>query len=148
GELQKLVERHGRIELIFGTWWQERKFVCNLSPLAIFSSAINTRDWLDDNETCDCSADFLCDLVRISGATQMMLYAESGREGFLPRSEMSAYVPSISFLWRSLRELQQIVHSATGVTLTESHPHMSILVPKTGPIHIGWTGVAKSRRPA
>jgi hypothetical protein len=148
GGLQRLVELHGQIELIFGTWWQERQFVFRLSPLAIFSPGISSREWLDDTEMCDCTPDFLCDLTRISGATQMLLYAESGRECFLRRSEMSAYVPSISLLWRSLAELRQTVQNTTGVALTEAQPYTRIRVPETGSIEMDWNDVGASRRPA
>ena len=146
GGLQELVERRGKIELVFGTWWQERKFVCRLSPLAIFSPVINSREWLDDTETCDCTPEFLCDLVRLSGATQMLLYAESGSECFLPRSEMSAYVPTISLMWRALSELGPIVQNATGVRLIEAQPYASVRLLKGGGINLDWTDVAASRR--
>lgn len=147
GGLKELVERHGQIELIFGTWWQEREFVCRLSPLAIFSPMISSGQWLDDTEMCYCTPEFLCDLVRVSGAKEMLLYAESGREGFLPRSEMSGYVPSISLLWRSLGELGRIVKNTTGVLLTEAQPYVSVRVTKTGSIEADWTDAAASRRP-
>ena len=147
GGLQELVKRRGKIELIFGTWWQERKFVCRLSPLAIFSPVINSLEWLDDTENCDCPPEFLCDLVRLSGATQMLLYAESGSECFLPRSEMSSYVPTISLLWRSLSEVGPIIQNATGVPLTEAQPYARILVRKSGGVDVDWTDVAASRRP-
>jgi len=147
GGLQELVERRGKIELIFGTWWQDRQFVCRLSPLAIFSPGISSREWLDDTEMCDCTPDFLCDLVRLSGASHMLLYAESGRECFLPRSEMSAYVPSVSLMWRSLSELGRIVQDSTGVPLTEAQPYVNVRVTKTGSIDVNWIDVATSRRP-
>ena len=148
GYLQEIVARWGSIQVVFGTWWQERQFVARLAPLAIFSPKINPQLWLDDTEVCDCPPDFLRDLVHISGASQMILYAESGRECFLPREKVSAFVPTMSFLWTPLAEIQQTVRQTTGATVMEAKPYLTVGVPEQGSPYVEQSGVATSwRRP-
>jgi hypothetical protein len=140
GELQELVNRWGSIQVVFGTWWQERRFVGSLSPLAIFSPGIRPQDWLDDTEWCDCSPEFLCDLLRVAGATQMLLYAEGGKACFLPRNRV--YTSTISFLWKPLAQMQETVQRATGAKVTEAQPYLTVCVPQWDEPYLDWSAVA------
>lgn len=145
GVLRQIVDRHGPIQAVFGTWWQERTFLCNLSPLAIFSPRNGPEMWLEDTENCDCPPEFLHDMMKIAGAKLLVLYAESGKECFLPRQAMSAYVPSISFLWRSIEDIRKIIRAETGAEVVEAHPYMRLVIPEQGVPYTDKSDVAPSR---
>lgn len=146
GMLRDIVARHGPIQVVFGTWWQERKFLCELSPLAIFYPGISPNDWLNDTEMCDCSPEFLCDLIQTTGATHMIFYAESGKECFLPKQKMSAYVPTISFLWNPLEYIREIITKATQAKVTEAQPYLKVIVPERGDPYIDRSEVGATRK--
>jgi L-ascorbate metabolism protein UlaG (beta-lactamase superfamily) len=146
GTLKQIVERRGPIDVVFGTWWQERKFLFELSPLAMFLPDIQPEDWLNDTEMCDCSPDFICDVIKISGAKLMITYAESGPESFLPRQMMSSYVPMVSFLWKSLEEIRQAVRHQTGADVVEAQPYLTVVIPERGDPYVDESRVAETRK--
>jgi hypothetical protein len=147
GKLQEIVSRRGTIQVVFGTWWQERRFVYRLSPLAVFSQDTNAKQWLDDTEMCDCPPEFVCELVRFAGADQMVLYAESGKECFLPRQMMSAYVPTVSFLWKPIEAMRELVNLSTGAAVVEAQPHLRVVIPERAEPYIDFSDVGASRKP-
>jgi hypothetical protein len=144
GLLKQIVDRHGAVQVVFGTWWQERAFVCNLSRLAIFCPAITPDTWLNDTEKCDCSPEFLRDLVQVAGAKLLLLYAESGEECFLPRQCMSADIPSISLLWKPVVDIRKIIREQVGADVVEAHPYLRVVVPEQGAPHVDQSDVAES----
>ncbi len=126
GALDNLVRRRGTIDVVFGSWWQERTFRCQLSPFAPLLPTIPPADWLIDNEQCDCSLEHLHDVMIQSGARLFVTYAESGEELFLPDRARSAYVPTVSLLWRSWDDMASKLQENTGTNVVAAKPYMVV----------------------
>lgn len=127
GALASLVARDGPIDAVFGTWWQDRRFLIALAPLAIFMDDVHADDWLRDVEFCDCPTAFLEALVGTARARLFVTYAEGNEEGFLPLPLVSPATPAASFLWRSRESVCDVVGSATGAATVAAQPFMRVV---------------------
>jgi hypothetical protein len=145
GHLRDLVARRGRVDIIFGTWWQERKFLCELSPMALIAPAERPSQWLDDTESCDCPQEFLRALVEESGARLFVFYAEGGAGGFAPSQAMSSRVPALSFGWRSREDVGSALEAQTGVAVVQAQPFLRVVLEGGGAPRVDRTDVAPSR---
>ncbi len=148
GILAELVARRGKIQVVFGTWWQERKFLFELSPMTIFLPWIKDADWFQVNEACDCSTEFVSDLLKTAEAELFVTYAESGSECFLPRRLMSSYVPTTSLMWKPLAEFRDTISRDVGVDLIEAQPHLQVVISRSGKAYCNWARVGQSRMEA
>ena len=137
----------GRIDVVFGTWWQEREFACAVSPLAIVVPSASASAWLDVTERCDCPPEFVAGVARAAGAKLVVLYAESGRECFLPRNRVSGYLRAVSFLWKGIDAYRARVREA-GAELEQAQPYLRVVLPATGDPYLDDAAVAPSRRAA
>jgi hypothetical protein len=146
GALESLVARGGPIDAVFGTWWQDRRFLIGLSPMVLLMDDVASRDWLRDVEFCDCPPEFLSELVRVARARFFVTYAEGNEEGVLPTPLVSAATPIASFLWRSRDEVCRGIEAATGTATVAAQPLMRISLRKGSPPAVDESRVGHSRR--
>jgi len=152
GVLQQLVKHWGPLHAVWGTWWQERTFACTLSPFMIFSPTLPPDQWLESTELCDCPPDFLCELMRISGASHLFSYAEGGAQLFLPQSHRVASHPVVGqavasqLLWHPIRDLRARLWQERKAELVEAVPYLRMVLPVQGTLSCDWSEVAPSRR--
>jgi Beta-lactamase superfamily domain len=133
GVLEQLVARYGAVDAIWGTWWQERTFACLLSPFLIFSPTLPPARWLDDTELCDCPPDFLCELMRVSGASHLFSYAEGGAQLFLPPSHrVAGHAIASQLLWQPLPDVRARLWRDQKVSLVEALPYLCLMLPVQG----------------
>lgn len=133
GALKDLLHRRGAFDVVFGSWWQERAFRCMLSPFAPLMPNIQPADWLVDNEQCDCSTEYLEQLVRGGEARLFVTYAESGQELFRRESRRSAYVSTISLAWTSWDEVASHLRTTTGASVVAAQPYLVVTAAPTRP---------------
>ena len=133
GRLRELVERRGPIDVIFGTWWQERTFRCFLSTYAAILPENHPANWLENNELTDCQPEYIDELVRVAGASLYVAYAQSGSERFKNEAARSSYVPSVSLLWTPLAEMREQLSTSGGAELLEAEPYTTVVLSADGP---------------
>jgi L-ascorbate metabolism protein UlaG (beta-lactamase superfamily) len=118
-----VLDRVGPIDALFTTWWQERQFVWQLSPLAVFT--LPSAHWGEATESCDLPVEFFARMVRATGAKRVFTYAEQGSEGFLPPHLRSTYIESISAFWSPITAYASAAEAA-GARFEEATPFGTI----------------------
>jgi hypothetical protein len=126
GELARWVAARGPIRVIYGSWWQERRFLCALSPLALVKSDIPSDRWLQDVECCDCSGEYLVNLVKTTRARKFITYAESNEEDFLPPTLASGRMRADSLLWKSRSDVCLDITRRTAAETLVARPYQQI----------------------
>ena len=144
--LSSLVERQGPIDAVFGTWWQDRRFLIGLAPIVLLDDEVESSDWLREVEFCDCAPGFLEELVRTARARLFVTYAEGNEEGFLPTHLVSAATPVASFLWHPRSEVCSGIEVATGATTVAAAPWMRIVIRDGAEPAVDESRVGQSRR--
>ncbi len=122
GELARVVAAGGPIRTIFGRWWQDRAFLCTLSPLALVRPDVPSDRWLESVERCDCPADFLVGLIKACRARRFVAYAEGHQESFLPEHLVSGATATASLLWRPRAEVFRDIANRTGAETVAAQP--------------------------
>jgi hypothetical protein len=144
GELTDVVARKGAMDVVFGTWWQERTDRYRLSNYAVLSPDIAPPTWLQSNEMCDCPPAYIAQLMLSAGAKLLLTYAESGAEMFQPASDRSSYIPSVSFLWESWQQVRDTVRATAAAETIAAEPYMTVTLPLSGAPHVTRPGPARS----
>lgn len=116
------LEKNGPFKTVMTTWWQDLRFLYQTSPLVLMNSNIPIQDWLRVNEFCQMTPEFMRQLVELTKAKQICLYAENGSELFLPEGSQNEYVSSISLFWQSQEEFNSAI-SKSDCKLSQARPH-------------------------
>ena len=146
GALNSFVERHGPIDAVFGTWWQERRFLIGLAPMVLLMDNVVPSDWLRDVEFCDCPPEFLEALVQTARARLFVTYAEGNEEGFLPTHLVSSATPVTSFLWHSRADVCSAIEARTGAVTIAAQAFMRMVLGSGSPPIVDETDVGPSRQ--
>lgn len=122
--LLKSIQKDGPIDTIFGSWWQGKDFLFRLSPATLISKKYSSKDWLAKTENCNCSIDYLCMLIKKTGARRFIAYAEKGSDIFNPEEAQNGYIATTSFYWRTYSEYVEKIFKATKADVTSAIPRM------------------------
>jgi hypothetical protein len=126
GELARWVAAKGPIRAIYGTWWQQRAFLCTLSPLALLKPDVTSDRWLADVECCDCPPDFLINLVKTTRARKFIIYGEGNEEDFLPPTLASGQTRADSLFWKSRSDVCLEITRHTAAETMVARPYQQI----------------------
>ena len=81
-----------------------------------------SESWLQPVENCNCSNDYLIQLLRKVGARRFVTYAERGADTFYPEDVQDSYIPMTSFFWKSREECIREIQSQIDVEIFEAIP--------------------------
>lgn len=128
GEAARLATTGGAIRTVYATWWQERAFLCALSPLALLAPDVSSDRWFETVAVRDCPMEFLVALVKACRARRLVTYAEGQHEAFLPERLRSGAADTAALLWRPRDEVCRSVMHRTGVETLEGRPFLQVRV--------------------
>lgn len=120
-ELDKCLREDGAIDTVFGTWWQKRVFLLQLTPLMLVRP-FSSFDWLTRVENCDCPVAFTLGLLHRTGATKFVTYAERGEDAFNPPDLQSSYIQRESYYWRPYQDYARTLEAESGASVCPAEP--------------------------
>jgi hypothetical protein len=123
-DLKEKIQADGPVDTVFGTWWQKRVFQLQLSPLILLKTFHST-DWLSVVENCDCSIDFTCELLKLTGAKTFVTYAERREDAFKPLDQQSSYIARETFYWQPHSHYAEVIKARVGAQTLQATPLLS-----------------------